>query len=840
MKLILLCVAALAFTTFAQNNDDGGEEIIELGGEIEIVEDGEDIDNISEITEPADVSSSEEPIIELDGEIEVVEDDGAIDKMPEITEFVDAPYPDELIEEGIAGAVLLEIIVSETGVVDSAAIVRSLHPALDTLALNAISRFKFSPAEVGGEPVAVMLQYEYSFHPPAPITAQTVSTDDVNADDDDGDAIDMSDPFEMTVYGREEVKEVAHHRITLAEVKRIPGMGNDAIKVVQAMPGVARPAFGMADVAVRGAPGWASGYHLDGVPMIGLYHMGGLNSIYPADALDGLDFYPGGFSTRYGAATGGIIEMRSRRPKNDRLQGHVDLSMLNGALFLEGPVNDKVSFMASARRNFAGDLLKLYFKHADPGNLGISIAPFFWDYLLRTDVAINENHHMYISMLGSRDSLGVFIPSADMGSTEIEGDPDGMSMMMMFHTLTVGLDSRLSDQWSNSLRVAGTYAHSRMSLFGVATYEEQPWIWYLRNQVSYKANDKVTVHTGADIELIDVNIKLAMNTGLNMIYRDTMSNWIFGNVGGYVNVEWKPVEKLLLIPGVRIDHYNELVAEQSNVPAFRVSSKYGLTDAHTLKAAFGTYNKSPEPYGFVLHEVAGQPDLPAIKAEHYVVGHEWRITDLISLDAQTYYNRMWDIARAYDPRIDYDPNLSADMQKRYFPDGRGRMYGLELMLRHNRSDKFFGWISYTLSRSESWSKIDDKYILSRRDEPHHLQLLGSWQLPKNWDFGVRTRFVSGKPASPVIGTIEDENYKYIRPVYGELNSIRQDPFFQVDLRADKKIPYERWALTYYLDLQNVLWPLYKSPEFTRWNYNYTEQQKIAMIPMISAGVRAEF
>jgi hypothetical protein len=181
---------------------------------------------------------------------------------------------------------------------------------------------------------------------------------------------------------------------------------------------------------------------------------------------------------------------------------------------------------------------------------------------------------------------------------------------------------------------------------------------------------------------------------------------------------------------------------------------------------------------------------------------------------------MWNVARSYDARIDYD--ASREIQRGYFSDGIGRMYGMELMLRHSRSDKFFGWISYTLSRSETWSKLEDKYILSSRDEPHHLQLLGSWKLPKAWELGVRTRFVSGKPTSPIVGTDENENYKSIRAVYADRNSARHDPFFQLDIRVDKAIEKEKYKITYYVDLQNILWPLYKSPEFTYWNYNYTE------------------
>jgi outer membrane receptor for ferrienterochelin and colicin len=351
-------------------------------------------------------------------------------------------------------------------------------------------------------------------------------------------------------------------------------------------------------------------------------------------------------------------------------------------------------------------------------------------------------------------------------------------------------------------------------------------------------------------------LELAFTGGQNMILRSEIKDQQYGIIGGYANVEWKPTDKLLLIPGVRYDYYPELDYEGSVLPAFwdygfmdnrrgragepsfRISGRYRLTDKHTLKAATGAYSQSPEPTGIVINKDFGNPDLPSTKAAHHIAGFEWQINDLISLDAQTYFNRIWDVARSYDEKIDYDPTL--DRQRRYFSDGRPRMYGLELMLRHSRSEKFFGWISYTLARSELWSKQEEKYILSNRDEPHNLQLLGSWRLEGNWEVGTRARFVSGKPTSPIVATIESENGRNIRPVYGAQNSTRQDPFFQVDARIDKKFIFDKFILTYYLDLQNLLWPLYKSPELTYYNYNYTEKQKISMIPLAATGIRAEF
>jgi len=923
-----------------------------LSAEPLLSEDIETAEEVIELTEEAEIELDEE-VIELAEEIEFIDDDGELEKMPEIIEFVEAHYPQELIKDGVEGTVLLELIVSETGGVDSVNVVRGLHPALDSSAAAAVRQFKFSPAQLtGGENVAVMLQYEYRFtmrevvtvpksyvnlsgrilergtrRPVGEALVAAQFTDALCGADlpmpfplymeqigkldgqtwEDGHLVtetnadgffqfqslpsckvqislvlpdyepyateeqigkleevkvtyyvrrtDYSD-YELVVYGKAEEKEVSRRQISVAEVRKIPGLGGDAVKVVQTMPGVGRPSAMGTEVVVRGAPSWDSRFFIDGVTTPLLYHLAGMNSIYPSNALEAIDFYPGGFSTRYGGAVAGVIEMKTRKAKNDRLQGYADLSMLDGAVFIEGPLAQNVSFMASGRRTFAGDLLSLYFKHFAPEGLGVSMAPFYWDYLLRVDVAIDKKHDMFVSMMGSRDSIGVFVSGGvGIGTEEITEATESLNVKILFHTLTFGLDSKLDDQWTNYLRVSGTYGTSAMSLFGFAKQEELFYNTHIRNQISYEASDNLTVNAGADVELINENLTLIITSGQNLIMRDTTNNWRFGVVGGYTNVEWRPIEKLLLIPGIRYDYFPELDYNGSIAPAFwdygimnnhrggsgepsfRVSGRYQLMDDHIAKAAAGSYSQTPKPMGQVIHPTWGEPDLPATKAAHYVTGYEWQINDILNLDVQTYFNRQWDVPRESDT-LDYNPNL--EIQKLYLSDGKRRTYGLELMLRHVRTERFFGWISYTLSRSEIYDKYHDRFVLAREDEPHHLQILGSWSLKNNWDVGGRLRYVSGKPITPIIGIVEDINTKRIRPIYGKPNSTRMDPFFQLDLRADKKVIYEKWILSYYWDLQNVLWPIYKSPEFVLHNYNYTEKQSVSMIPMMSFGIRAEF
>lgn len=168
------------------------------------------------------------------------------------------------------------------------------------------------------------------------------------------------------------------------------------------------------------------------------------------------------------------------------------------------------------------------------------------------------------------------------------------------------------------------------------------------------------------------------------------------------------------------------------------------------------------------------------------------------------------------------------------------MYGLELLLRHDQGTRFFGWMAYSLSRSERYNMKEKKYTLYNNDQTHNLQLIASYKLKKEWQVGSRLRFVSGNPYSKVVSTYFIEDYpRGFSPRYGPENAERNDPFFQLDVRVDKKIIFKKWIFSGYIDLQNVLVFLYASPEFTLYN-EFKEKVTINFPFLPSFGFRAEF
>jgi outer membrane receptor protein involved in Fe transport len=73
------------------------------------------------------------------------------------------------------------------------------------------------------------------------------------------------------------------------------------------------------------------------VPII--YHFGGLSSVVPTEMLEKIDFYPGNFSSEYGRAMGGIVDVGLRSPREDgKYHGVAQLDLIDGRLVVEGPI----------------------------------------------------------------------------------------------------------------------------------------------------------------------------------------------------------------------------------------------------------------------------------------------------------------------------------------------------------------------------------------------------------------------------------------------------------------------------------------------------------------------
>lgn len=84
-------------------------------------------------------------------------------KAPVATSRVEPVYPESYRRLGISGIIILELAISETGTIDHIATLKSLGPALDAAAIDAVRKWTFTAGTRDGKPVPTLFNLTINF-----------------------------------------------------------------------------------------------------------------------------------------------------------------------------------------------------------------------------------------------------------------------------------------------------------------------------------------------------------------------------------------------------------------------------------------------------------------------------------------------------------------------------------------------------------------------------------------------------------------------------------------------------------------------------------------------------
>lgn len=90
-------------------------------------------------------------------------DEYLITRMPKLKTDVRIAYPPDARAKGIAGPVVLDLLIDEKGLVREVTLVTGPDASLNDAAMRAAREFRFTPAEVETKTVAVRIRYTYRF-----------------------------------------------------------------------------------------------------------------------------------------------------------------------------------------------------------------------------------------------------------------------------------------------------------------------------------------------------------------------------------------------------------------------------------------------------------------------------------------------------------------------------------------------------------------------------------------------------------------------------------------------------------------------------------------------------
>jgi hypothetical protein len=262
-------------------------------------------------------------------------------------------------------------------------------------------------------------------------------------------------------------------------------------------------------------------------------------------------------------------------------------------------------------------------------------------------------------------------------------------------------------------------------------------------------------------------------------------------------------------------------ANETTVPQPRLNVIYQMLPRLGFKAAVGMYAQAP--VGDDLSAVFGNPQLGVSHATHALAGVNFKLRDDVTLEEVLFYSHSTDLVVRSDSPT---PHLAQALVQ----EGEGRAYGVQLLLRKELSARFFGWISYTLMRSERLDHPGGSYRLFDYDQTHVGAIVGSYDLGAGFELGARFRYSTGYPRTPVVGSFYSSRRDLYEPIFGEHNSTRIPAFAQVDARLAKRFTWPWGKAELFVDVQNV--SNRKNPEEIVYNYTYEKRGYISGLPIL--------
>ncbi len=636
--------------------------------------------------------------------------------------------------------------------------------------------------------------------------------------------------YETVVEAPRKGEEVTRHSLSQPELTSVPGTFGDPLRAIQNLPGISRAPYGLGLLLVRGASPQDSGVYIDGHKVPLLYHFAVGPSILTPDLIERIDFYPGGFGVRYGRASAGVIDVATRTDPVKRFHGAADVDFLDAGAYLEGPIGGGYSMAAGARRSYIDTLLPLVLPEGET-----VAAPVYWDYQARISRSISPSERISVFAFGSRDSLEVLSSDPDSGSLDL-----GTSVML--HRV-IGTWTKAWDGWTS--RLSPSYGFDSVGFrAGTVDADGSAHVFGLREEVTKSFGDSFSIVAGLDNELrfdrVAFNVPLPPERRTFGRTRRTITDISrkLSNLGvaGYAEVLWDVVPRLRVVPGIRFDWFHYSATDKISVDP-RLVTRLELAEGTFMKGGLGLFHQPPTPQQ--LDPQFGTPTLPLITAQQFHYGVEHAFSPAIAIDGTVYYMRKLDLPRTSGRRA-ADGGV-----ERYAPDGRGRGYGFEVLLKHRPTGNFFGWVAYSISRTEERRRNTrgdgppaTPYRPTLFDQTHNLTALAS-RTVGDWEFGARFRLVSGLPQTPILGGEYDADQNDWDPVQGEPGSVRRQTFHQLDLRVEKNFIFEAWRFAVYLDVQNVYNA--ENPEANVNDYRFRQTAPVRGLPILPIlGMRGRF
>ncbi len=635
-------------------------------------------------------------------------------------------------------------------------------------------------------------------------------------------------------FRKNEASPLSLRRISIDEIERSPGSNRDISKVIQSFPGVSStPAF-RNDVIVRGGGASENRFYLDGVEIPNLNHFatqgasGGPVGIINVDFVREVNFYSGAFPANRGNALSSVLEFTQVDGNTEKTKYRASVGASDMALTLDGPISKNTSYIFSARRSY----LQFLFK-----GLGLPFLPTYTDFQFKSRTRIDSKNEIIVIGLGAIDQFSLNTKANETADQRyiLNYLPVNEQWNYTLGVVYKHYRENSYDTWvlsrnmlnNRSYKFRNNIEADSLKTYDYSSFEAES---KLRFEHNFQSDEGFKINFGGNFEYAryyNSTFRLLF-TGNPIQYETNFDifRWgLFSQVSkSFIN------ERLSLSLGLRTDannYSNEMLNLLKQISP-RFSASYSFLPKWTANFSISRYFQSPSYTSLGFRDETGvlvnkKNRITYIQSDHLVSGFDFLPNPQSKISIEGFYKwyknypfSVTDSIALASKGADYGTFGDEEILSK----SKGRAYGLEFLYQNKNLIGLNLILSYTFVRSE-FEKNNKTFMPTAWDNKHILNITATREFKRNWDLGLKWRYVGGAPYTPfdlersgLVSAWNAQGKAYLD--YSRYNQLRSGPFHQLDIRVDKQYFFNKWSLRFYLDIQNL--------------YNFKSQEPDKLIP----------
>ncbi len=601
-------------------------------------------------------------------------------------------------------------------------------------------------------------------------------------------------------YALQSEFSVGETLLTHDDIQSLPSLGEEPLRAVQRLPGIASNGFSSIG-SVRGGEPNETAIVLDGLRLYEPFHL--KNFLSPVSLLDSrlidsMQVYSGGFPVIHGDRMSSIIDARTVSPDESRYY-EAGLSLFHANVLASAQLNEGRSRgLVSFRRSNLSELAQ--FSENDFGK------PEYLDGFAKLEHSLSDKTRMSAQLLASNDRV-VAIRNSETERTEaeyrnaylwgtLEHDWTGgaQSRLILSYTdVNNQRDGRIDEPGNRSghvrdyrnFHVIGLRADHEFDAFGFehrfGVEGRRLWGSYdYRAEVRFEAGFPFPGSPGRDLQRTASPKPDGFESGAWWDSRVDLSD------------QWT-VET-----GLRVDTQTYDGSDDDEQISPRLNVLYAFNDATRIRASWGRFYQS-----HAINELQVEDAIDrfhgAQHSDHLILSLDRALREGLDLRIELYRKDYKEINPRFEnlfnplvllPETEFDRVMNN-------PSG-ARAEGVEVFLRWESQGPWRAWLGYAWSQARD--SIEGRMVPRSWDQKHAINAGVSWASGP-WSITVTDSFHTGWPITK-LRLLEDINGD-LRPAIGDRNAERLGNYNSLDARVNRTYALSRGALDVFFEVTNL-------------------------------------